>query len=82
MWILLHADDISLACVTAEKLREAVTTMDITFLHWGLIMSTKKMQVLVVGRMLQLSCRLSHHVARGLTGSGVLVQILRQHSHL
>ena len=42
MWILLYADDISLACDTAEKLREAVITMDATFLRWGLTISTKK----------------------------------------
>jgi len=35
MWILLYADDIFLACDTAEKLREAVITMDATFLRWG-----------------------------------------------
>ncbi len=35
MWILLYADDISLACDTAEKLREAVITMDATILCWG-----------------------------------------------
>ncbi len=35
MWILLYADDISLACDTAEKLSEAVTTMDAIFLRWG-----------------------------------------------
>ena len=35
MWILLHVDDNSLACDydTAEKLREAVITMDATFLQ-------------------------------------------------
>ena len=42
MWILLHADDISLACDTTEKLREAVITMDATFLRWGLTISAKK----------------------------------------
>ena len=47
MWIL---NDISLACDTAEKLRVAVTTMDATFLRWGLTISTKKTKVLVVGR--------------------------------
>ena len=50
MWILLYADDISLACDTAEKLRAAVITMDATFLRWGLTISTKKIKVLVVGR--------------------------------
>jgi len=50
MWILLYADDISLACDTAKKLREAVITMDATFLRWGLTISTKKTKVLVVGR--------------------------------
>ncbi len=50
MWILTYADDISLACDIAEKLREAVTTMDATFLRWGLTISTKKTKVLVVGR--------------------------------
>ncbi len=50
MWILLCADDIPLACDTAEKLREAVITMDATFLHWRLTISTKKTKVLVVGR--------------------------------
>ncbi len=50
MWILMYADDISLACDIAEKLREAVTTMDATFLLWGLTISTKKTKVLVVGR--------------------------------
>lgn len=49
MWILMYADDISLACDTAEKLRVAVTTMDATFLRWGLTISTKKTKVLVVG---------------------------------
>jgi len=33
MWILLYADDFSLACDTTEKLREAVITMDATFLR-------------------------------------------------
>ena len=32
MWILLYADDISLVCDTAKKLREAVIVMDATFL--------------------------------------------------
>ena len=50
MGILMYADDISLACDTAEKLRVAVTTMDATFLRWGLTISTKKTKVLVVGR--------------------------------
>ncbi len=50
MWILMYADDISLACDTAEKLRVAVTTMDATFLRWGLTISTKNNKVLVVGR--------------------------------
>ena len=50
MWSLMYADDISLACDTAEKLMEAVTTMDATFLHRGLTISTKKTKVLVVGR--------------------------------
>ena len=50
MWILLYADDISLVCDTAVKLREAVTIMDATFLRWGLTISTKKTKVLVVGR--------------------------------
>ena len=40
----------SLACDTADKLKEAVTTMDATFLRWGLTISTKKTKVLVVGR--------------------------------
>ena len=53
MWILLYADDISLACDTAEKLREAVITMDATFLRWGLTISTKKTKVLVDGRVNQ-----------------------------
>ncbi len=46
----LYADDISLACNTAQKFREAVITMDATFLPWGLKISTKKTKVLVVGR--------------------------------
>ncbi len=50
MWILMYANDISLACDTAEKLRVAVTTMDATFLRWGLTISTKKTKVLVVSR--------------------------------
>ena len=50
MWILLYADDISLTCDTAEKLREAGNVMDATFLCWGLTISTKKTKVLVVGR--------------------------------
>ncbi len=50
MWSLLYADDISLACDTAEKLREAVNTMNAIFLRWGLTISTKKTKVLVVGR--------------------------------
>ena len=50
MWILMYADDISLACDTAEKLRVAVTTMDATFLRWEVTISTKKTKVLVVGR--------------------------------
>ena len=50
MWILMYADDISLACDTAEKLRVAVTTIDARFLRWGLTISTKKTKVLVVGR--------------------------------
>jgi len=49
MWILMYADDISLACDTAEKLRVGVTTMDATLLRWGLTISTKKTKVLVVG---------------------------------
>ena len=35
MWIMLYADDISLVGDIAEKLREAVITMDATLLHWG-----------------------------------------------
>ncbi len=50
MWILLYADDISLACDTAENLRKAVNTMDATFLRRGLTISLKKTKVLVVGR--------------------------------
>ena len=50
MWILLYADDISLAFDTAEKLREAVITMDAAFLRWGLTISTKKTKVLVDDR--------------------------------
>ena len=50
MWILMYADDISLACDTAERLRVAVTTMDATYLRWGLTISTKKTKVPVVGR--------------------------------
>ena len=50
MWVLLYADDISLICDSAEKLREAVTVMGTTFLRWGLTISTKKTKVLVVGR--------------------------------
>ena len=50
MWILLYADDTSLVRGSAEKLREAVTVMDATFLRWGLTISTKKIKVLVVGR--------------------------------
>ena len=46
----MYADDISLACDTAEKLRVAVTSMDATFLRWGLTINTKKTKVLVVGR--------------------------------
>lgn len=49
MWILLYASDTSLLCDTAEKLREAVTVMDATFLRWGLTISTKKTKVLLVG---------------------------------
>ena len=52
MWILLYADDTSLICDTAEKLREAVTVMDVTFLRWGLAISTQKGKVLAA--MLQL----------------------------
>ncbi len=48
MWIVMYADDISLACDTAEKLRVPATTMDDTFLRWGLRISTKKTKV--VGR--------------------------------
>ena len=74
MWILIYADDISLACDTAEKLRVAVTTMDATFLRWGLTISTKKTKVLVVGKKCcSSSCRFSHHIARGSTGSGLPV---------
>ena len=50
MWSQMYAHDISLACDTAEKLMEAVTTVDATFLHWGRTISTKKTKVLVVGR--------------------------------
>ena len=50
MWIMLYADDISLVCDDAEKLRTAVTTMDATFLRWGLTISTNKTKVLVAGR--------------------------------
>ena len=49
MWSLLYADDISLICDTAEKLRETVTLMDATFLPWGLTISTNT-KVQVVGR--------------------------------
>ena len=51
MWTLLNADDISLACNHAGKLKEAVITMGATFLRWGLTISTKKTKVLVVGRV-------------------------------
>ncbi len=52
MQILLYADDISLACDTAEKLREAVITMDATCLQSGFTISIiiKKTKVLIVGR--------------------------------
>ena len=51
MWILLyiHADDISLVCDNSESLR-AATLMDVTFVQWGLTISTKKTKVLVVGK--------------------------------
>ena len=32
----IYADDISLVCGSAEKLRKAITVMDATFLRWGL----------------------------------------------
>ena len=51
MWTLLNAADISLACNHAEKLREAVFTMDATFLRWGLTISANKTKVLVVSRI-------------------------------
>ena len=58
-WILLYVDDISLVCDSAEKLREAVTVMDATFLLWGLtIRLSKKAKALVVGRMLQLKLQI------------------------
>ena len=49
-WILLYADDISLAYDAAEKLREAVTTTNAIFLRWGLAISMYKTKVLVVSR--------------------------------
>ena len=51
MWILLYADDISLVCDTAEKLK-AVTIMDATFLCRVLTItgSTKKTEMLTVSR--------------------------------
>jgi len=76
MWILMYADDISLACDTAEKLRVAVTTMDATFLRWGQHEEDQS-----AGRRQKCcssSCRFSHHVARGSTRSGLPVQILGQ----
>ena len=51
MWILLCADDICLACDTAEKLKEAVITMDATVLCWGLTFNTKKTKGLCVDKM-------------------------------
>ena len=50
MWNLLYADDISLVCDSAGKLREAVTVMVATFLRCGLTISTKKTKVLVGSR--------------------------------
>ena len=50
IWILLYAKYICLICDTAEKLREAITVMNATFLCWGLTTSTKKTKVLVVCR--------------------------------
>ena len=50
MWILLYADDISLVCDDIKSLRAAVTLMDVTFVQWGLTISTKKTKVLVVGK--------------------------------
>ena len=51
MWILLYADDISLACDTAEKLKEAAITMDATVLCWGLTLNTKKTKALCIDKM-------------------------------
>lgn len=39
MGIPLHADDTALACDTAEKLGEAVITMNATSPHWRLTIS-------------------------------------------
>ena len=50
MWIMLYADDVSLVCDDAEKLRAAVTVMDAHSCVGGLTISTKKTKVLVAGR--------------------------------
>ena len=59
MWILLYADDISLACDTAEKLREAVITMDAIFLRWGLtIRAQRRPKCWLSAEMLQLKLQI------------------------
>ena len=50
MWILMYADDISLVCDDVDNLRTAVTLMDTTSTQWCLTISTRKTQVLIVGR--------------------------------
>jgi len=58
MWILLYADDISLACDTAEKLREAVITMDATFLVGGLQSAQRRPKCWLSAEMLQLKLQI------------------------
>jgi len=68
MWLLLYANDISLACDTAETLSSPCMPQ---FCVGGLTTNTKKTKALYVAKVLQNSSRnFTHHAAWGSSRSG------------
>ena len=69
--------------LTVDHLRTAVSHMDSTFLQWGLTISTKKTQVLVVGRDIEAQMSNANITIRGDTLEVVSdFQVFGQDFHL
>ena len=81
IWMLLYADDLSVVCDDIESLQAAVTLMDATFVQWGLTISTKKTNVLVVGKD---AAEQSANAVITIRGEvlQVVSQVPRKHVHL